>query len=160
MATRGSGRITALVERAVQAEGFDLEQVTVRRVGARDVVRVVVDRDGGVDLDGVADATRAVSAEFEAADPFSGAYVLEVTSPGVDRPLRTPTHWRRAQGRMVKVSGPAGRITGRVRACDDIGVDLEVSGELRKVSYSEITQASVQVEFSPPGARSGEERQP
>jgi ribosome maturation factor RimP len=151
VATRDTGRISALVERAVRAEGFDLEQVTVRRVGARDVVVVVIDRDDGVDLAAVATATRAVSAALDAEDPLPGAYVLEVTSPGVDRPLRTPTHWRRARGRLVKVSGPALRVTGRVLSCDDAGVDLDIAGVRRTIAYPEITSASVQVEFSRPG---------
>nr|MDT0666278.1 ribosome maturation factor RimP [Micromonospora sp. DSM 115978] len=72
------------------------------KAGARSVVRVVVDRDGGIDLDAVAEASRLVSAVLdEGRGPLPGAYVLEVTSPGVDRPLTRPRHWQRAVGRLV-----------------------------------------------------------
>lgn len=112
----GSRRSATLIEPsvrgAVEAVGYDLEDLTVARAGRRDVVRVVVDRDGGVDLDDIADVSRAVSQALDETDDGFGVepYMLEVTSPGVDRPLTENRHWRRNIGRLVKVavSGESG----------------------------------------------------
>ena len=108
-----------LLAPVVADTGYDLEDVTVTSAGRRSLVRVIVDADGGVDLDAVADVSRAVSdaLDADAATPdFAGPYVLEVSSPGVDRPLTEPRHWRRAVGRLVQVQigtapSPAGSST-------------------------------------------------
>ena len=86
--------------------GVDLEAVDVRTAGRRKIVRVVIDSDGGIDLDHIDAASQAISVALDAPDleaRLGENYVLEVTSPGVDRPLTTPTHWRRARGRLVQV---------------------------------------------------------
>lgn len=93
----------------VVAAGYDLEDLSVTRAGRRYVVRVIVDGDGGVSLDAVADVSRAVSKALDAAEErggelISGEYQLEVSSPGVHRPLTLPRHWRRNVGRLVKVT--------------------------------------------------------
>ena len=94
-------------------------------------VRVVVDRVGGVDLEAIAAATRAVSAVLDAHDPFPGQrYTLEVSSPGVERRLRTPQHFERAVGETVSVRTVAGgkgerRVTGRLTSADAHGFVLE-----------------------------------
>src|SRR3954454_13105365 len=118
-----------LLTPAVQAAGLDLEDVVVNRAGSRSVVRVVVDADNGLDLDAVADVSRAVSAVLDDADDvLRGAYVLEVTSPGVDRPLTAPRHWRRNRGRKVHVVRTDGRdVLGRlVETSDDEGGDAAI----------------------------------
>ena len=114
-------QLRAVVEPVVGAAGYDLEDLTVSRAGRRSVVRVVVDRDGGIDLDAVADVSRLVSAALDAAEDrgreiFTGEYQLEVSSPGVDRPLTQPRHWRRNVGRLVKV-GPLRGPRRRCRRC-------------------------------------------
>ena len=97
-------RLLALLGPVVAATGYDLEDVSVTKAGRRSLVRISVDRDGGIDLDGVADVTRAVSDALDKQEPggpdFAGPYVLEVSSPGVDRPLTEQRHWRRAAGRI------------------------------------------------------------
>jgi ribosome maturation factor RimP len=133
----------------VSAAGFDLEDVTVSAAGRRQVVRVVVDRDGGLDLDAVAEVSRVVSAVLDETEVTgSAAYTLEVTSPGVDRPLTEPRHWRRARGRLVR----AGALTGRVVDADDQRVRFDVDGEAREVPYADLAPGLVQVEFSRPDA--------
>ncbi len=92
-----------MVEPVVGAAGYDLEDLTVSRAGRRHVVRVLVDGDGGLDLDAVADVSRAVSARStpprrRGGEIVAGEYQLEVSSPGVDRPLTLPRHWRRNVG--------------------------------------------------------------
>jgi ribosome maturation factor RimP len=154
-------RLVALLEPVVAAAGLDLEEVTVTAAGRRSVVRVAVDRDGGVSLDDVADVSRVVSDaldELDAAEPglLGTSYVLEVTSPGVDRPLTAPRHWRRSSGRLVKaVLREGGDVTGRVLEADDAedgGVVLDVGGSSRAVRYADVRRGTVQVEFSKTGA--------
>ncbi|HSP37499.1 MAG TPA: ribosome maturation factor RimP [Frankiaceae bacterium] len=137
--------------------GLDLEDVAVNRAGSRSVVRVVVDADGGLDLDAVAEVSRSVSEVLDAADDvLRGAYVLEVTSPGVDRPLSAPRHWRRARTRKVKLVQADGReIVGRVQdaAEDESGsVTLTTDQGPVVIRYADVKRATVEVEFSPTGA--------
>jgi ribosome maturation factor RimP len=148
MAAMTSSRVRPVLEPVVTAAGYDLEDVNVTAAGRRSVVRVVVDRDGGIDLDAVAEVSRAVSDALDAADSLgSSPYVLEVTSPGVDRPLTLPRHWRRNVGRLVR----AGERSGRIVAADDDGVTLDIAGEQQVVGYPELGAGQVQVEFSRPG---------
>jgi ribosome maturation factor RimP len=145
MAAITAATLRPLVEPVVLASGYDLEDVAVTSAGRRSIVRVVVDRDGGIDLDAVADVSRAISEALDAADAFGdAAYTLEVTSPGVDRPLTEPRHWRRNVGRLVEVGGEKGRI---LEATDE-GVALEVNGTRRDVSHDELGTGKVIVEFS------------
>ncbi|MEV4532257.1 ribosome maturation factor RimP [Asanoa sp. NPDC049518] len=142
-------RLRSVVEPVVEKAGYDLEDLNISRAGRRFVVRVVVDRDGGLDLDAVADVSRAVSAALDAAEEdgdelVAGEYQLEVSSPGVDRPLTLPRHWRRNIGRLVKV----GPITGRVVGVDDAGVMLDVAGEHTAIAHGDLGPGRVQVEFS------------
>lgn len=139
-------RLTPVVARL----GLDLEDVTVSVVGRRSVVRVIVDGDDGVDLDAVADVSRAISEQLDAddADGFTGPYVLEVSSPGVDRPLTEPRHWRRAAGRLVLVPVDGEPVTARVSGVADDGVQLDVDGTSRTVGWSSLGAGKVQVEFS------------
>jgi len=139
-------RLRDLLAPVVSAAGFDLEDVTVTTAGRRNVVRVVVDRDGGLDLDAVAEVSRVVSAALDESDATGETpYTLEVTSPGVDRPLTQPRHWRRATCRLVQ----AGTVTGRVLDAGDDRVTLDVGdGETRELTYGELGAGKVQVEFS------------
>jgi ribosome maturation factor RimP len=159
-----TSRLTGWVEPVVVAAGYDLEDLVVTPAGRRSVVRVVVDRDQGVTLDDIAEVSRAVSEVLDQHDDGMGRtpYVLEVTSPGVDRPLTEPRHWRRNVGRLVTVKvGPAGsadEVTGRVTAVDDAGVTLAVEAKgkpgarkrpptPREVPWVELGTGRVQVEF-------------
>ena len=139
-----------LVEDAVTAEGFDLESLDVARVGRRGRVKVVVDSDDGVDLDQCAELSRKVSAILDANDDLmgDGPYTLEVSSPGVTRPLTLPRHWRRNVGRLVRVVlSDGGVVTGRVTAADEHEAVLDVAGRTREVHYDKVGKAKVQVEF-------------
>ncbi|GLZ11147.1 hypothetical protein Acsp04_13820 [Actinomadura sp. NBRC 104425] len=121
-------QLTRVLAPAVADAGFDLEEVDVRPAGRRRLVRVVVDADGGVSLDDVAELSRRASDLLDEHDVMgTGPYVLEVTSPGVDRPLTEPRHWRRARGRLVVAPLTAGgRIEGRVVSADDEAVVIDV----------------------------------
>ncbi|MEO3788705.1 ribosome maturation factor RimP [Nonomuraea sp. B10E15] len=138
-----------LLEPVVSAEGLDLEDVTITQAGKRRLLRVIVDRDGGVSLDDVADVSQAVSAALDDIDAMGqAAYTLEVSSPGVDRPLTEPRHWRRAAKRLVKAEMRDGSVVeGRILAADAGGVDLDVAGAARRLDYEDLARGRVQVEF-------------
>ena len=135
---------------AASGMGLDLEDVSVSTSGRRRLLRVVVDKDGGVTLDDVADATRELSRELDASEVMGEQpYTLEVTSPGLDRPLTAPRHWRRHLHRLVQVTDAEGRtVTGRIVDCDDRQAWLDVSGVRQAVGYSDVAKARVQVEFN------------
>lgn len=150
--------LAPLLAPVVAAAGADLEAVEVTTAGRRRVLRVVVDHDDGVGLDLVAAVSHAVSDALDAGGAMGEApYVLEVTSPGVDRPLTQPRHWRRAAGRLVTASLTAGgEVTGRVGAVDEVGVTLAVAGAARRFGFAELGPGRVQVEFRPASAQGKE----
>lgn len=141
--------LRALLEPVVADLGLDLEGVDVTAAGRRRRVCIVVDRDGGIDLDAVADVSKSVSDVLDASNVLGDApYVLEVTSPGVDRPLTEPRHWRRARQRLVACQMTDGRtIEGRVIESDDRTVTLDSANGRVTFPMSEVSQARVQIEF-------------
>jgi ribosome maturation factor RimP len=161
-----AAELAGLLEPVISAAGMDLEGVRVAAAGRRRLLRVVVDADGGVGLDDMADLSREISACLDSRGAMGETpYTLEVTSPGVDRPLTEPRHWRRARGRLVSaplaepaVTGDSARqttgagrppaVTGRVLVAGDAGVTLEVDGEPRRFTYAELGPGRVQVEFA------------
>jgi ribosome maturation factor RimP len=146
--------LRGLLEPIVAAAGFELEALDIRTAGRRHILRLVVDSDAGVGLDDIARISRTVSDALDRQEHLvGGSYTLEVTSPGVDRPLTTPRHWRQAHLRMVAVRPHAGEaFTGRVGAAGDEAVTLLVDGALREVRYADVAHAAVEVEFAPPPA--------
>jgi ribosome maturation factor RimP len=158
-------KIEALLAPIVRAAGLDLESVKVGSAGRRRLLRVVVDADGGVSLDDIALVSREASIRLDDTGAMGEApYTLEVSSPGVDRPLTQPRHWRRALGRLVRVplAGPAPRaeaqaapVEGRVIAAGDNGIILEVDGEHLELGYAELGPGRVQVEFGRPATDPG-----
>ena len=139
------------LEGPLRALDLDVEAVELTPAGERRILRIAVDGDDGVTLDAVADATKRVSEVLDASDVMGEQpYTLEVTSPGVDRPLTQPRHWRRNQGRLVKVSLHDGRtVTGRVVDSDDEHASLDVEGSgTEQVAYDDVAKAKVQVELN------------
>jgi ribosome maturation factor RimP len=146
-------RLREVIRPVVEAAGYDLEDVTVSRAGRRSLVRVTVDTDGGVSLDDIAAVSRTVSAALDAAEAsggelVAGEYQLEVGSPGVDRPLTEPRHWRRNVGRLVKVRAGGRQLAGRVIAADAEGVSLDTGGDVHKLAYGQLGPGRVQIEFN------------
>ncbi len=168
--TGSTAAVRRLLEPVIETAGYDLEDVTVTAAGRRSLLRLVVDSDDGVSLDDVATLSRTVSAALDDGDVMgAGPYVLEVTSPGVDRPLTEPRHWRRATGRLVRAPLTAGgHIEGRVVSADaeavviDIavptandtarrrgsGTGSEPGPALRRFGLGELGRGRVLVEFS------------
>ena len=142
-------KLAGLIEPAVAAAGMDLESVRTTVAGKRRLVRIVVDSDRGVSLDDTADVSREISALLDASNALGEApYTLEVSSPGVDRPLTEPRHWRRARGRLVrvKVTGE-GSVEGRLLAADADGVTFGLPAGERRFPYADLGAGRVQVEF-------------
>ena len=167
---------------------MELESVRLTTAGRRRLLRVVVDSDRGVSLDDAALASRELSAKLDTSDVMGEMpYTLEVSSPGVDRPLTQPRHWQRAVGRLVRVQlapsgaghprsgaghakpghakpGTSGAVQGRVIAADAAEVILDIDGEHRRFGYAVLGPGAVQVEFGraeqSPEARGPEARGP
>lgn len=147
----GQGRISEIAAPIVEQAGLYLEAVTLTPAGKRTRVVIVVDADSdeALDLDKVAAVSREISSSLEEEDVVNGAYVLEVTSPGVERPLTLPRHWQRAQGRLVNVrKTDESEVTGRVHQNDDTIVTLEVNTDKLEILMSEIAAATVEIEFN------------
>ncbi len=151
------GRIADAIRPVVSAAGLDLESVRVTAAGRRRLLRVVVDSDRGVSLDDAAAISRQLSAELDTAAVMGDfPYTLEVSSPGVDRPLTEPRHWRRAVGRLVRVTVPDSGVTsGRIVSADPEGVTLDVEGERRRYGYAALGAGAIQVEFGHPQTELG-----
>jgi ribosome maturation factor RimP len=143
-------RIEAELDDPLRALGLDIEAVEITPAGKRRILRVAVDKDGGVTLDEVAEATREVNRVLDGSEVMGEhPYTLEVTSRGVDRPLTLPRHWRRNAGRLVKVTfADGGSVTGRIGGSTEEQVTLDVDGAQRQVEYAEVQKALVQVEFN------------
>ena len=141
--------LAGLIQPVVVAAGMDLESVRMTIAGKRRKLSIIVDSDHGVSLDETADVSREISAVLDASNALGeSAYTLEVSSPGVDRPLTEPRHWRRARGRLVRVKvAGEGSMEGRVLAADADGVTLGLAGGERRFPYADLGAGSVQVEF-------------
>lgn len=156
MSTTQSERLRGLLEPLVATTGLDLEEITVTAAGSRRQLMVVVDSDDGVQLDTVAELSREIAQVLDDTDAMGqGEYVLEVSSPGTDRPLTTPRHFRRNEGRLVKLTlNNHEELIARIIALDEAGLDLEVPGvkgrkpKPRRVEFAEIAKARVEIEFN------------
>lgn len=142
--------VSAAVAGRLQELGLDLEAVELTPAGKRRVLRIAVDKDGGVSLDDVAAATRAINEVIDQSDAMGEQpYTLEVTSRGVDRPLTESRHWRRNRSRLVKVTLADGsEVTGRIGDSDEEQVSLDVDGTTRALPYADVKKALVQIEFN------------
>lgn len=147
-------RLEPIIADAVSDAGFELDALEVQQAGRRKVVKVVVDADDGVNSDQVADASRAVSAALDDHEHvIAGSYKLEVSSPGLSRPLTQQRHWRRARLRLVRVTPKDGdEFVGRVGYAGKTAVRVLVAGRVRDVSYAGVAKAVIEIEFKQPPA--------
>ena len=148
-------KVTQLITAVITDAGCELEGVTVSAAGRRSVVRVIVDSEAGLELDEVAGLSRSISTVLDAAPGIGeAAYTLEITTPGVDRPLTLGRHWRRARGRKVAVSLAEEKISGRVGEVVGEQVQLVLRArptpEIRTIALADVRSAVVEVEFSRP----------
>ncbi|MEU8622713.1 ribosome maturation factor RimP [Streptomyces sp. NPDC048623] len=156
MSTTPNERLRGLLEPLVHAKDLDLEEIELSRAGRRGLLRVIVDSDEGVELDTCAELSREISEKLDETDAMGeGEYVLEVSSPGAERPLTEPRHYVRATGRLVKLQlTEGGELVTRILAVDEDGLDTEVPGvkgrkaTARRVEFAQIAKARVEIEFS------------
>ncbi len=132
--------------------GVDLENCSIKKAGRREVLTVVVDKDGGVDLDEIAQISTAISESLDSIEELEGhPFVLEVTSPGIDRPLTQARHWRRAVSRLVNVTFAGERADSliRVRSVEGDQVNgTDAKGNVVSFEVPEVDKAVVQIEFN------------
>jgi ribosome maturation factor RimP len=156
MSTTQSERLRGLLEPLVSAAGLDLEEIDVSPAGRRRMLRITVDSDEGATLDACAELSRAISGKLDETDAMGeGEYVLEVSSPGADRPLTQHRHYVRAVGRLVKFQlTEGGELVARLLTVDDDGLDLEIPGvkgrkpTARRLALEDIAKARVEIEFN------------
>ncbi|HUW77233.1 MAG TPA: ribosome maturation factor RimP [Candidatus Nanopelagicaceae bacterium] len=134
-------------------EKIDLESLEITPAGKRRVIRVLIDSDGGISLDQVAAVSKEVSAELDRLDESGqlgqNPYVLEVSSPGVDRPLTLARHWRRNISRLVKCSMTDGTtLHGRIVAADEFQSVVMVDGIEKSILYPNVKKAHIEIEFN------------
>jgi len=148
-----SPNLRPILEPVVTSMGLDLEDVQLRPAGRRTLVRVLVDQDGGVDLDTVAEASQAIGDALDESNAMGESpYVLEVSSPGVDRPLTEARHWRRNATRNVKIDMKDGNtIVGRIVGINDEDVITIKKADKAEtettINMNDVARAIVQVEF-------------
>lgn len=140
--------VSAAVGPVVASLGLELFDVVIDAK----TLRITIDRTDGLDLEAITEATRAVSTVLESAELDADAYALEVSSPGLERPLRTPAHFAGAVGATVSVkardaAGVASRRRGVLVGADERGIELDVDGETTSISFATITQARTVFEW-------------
>ena len=139
-------RLWAVIEPYVAAEGIELDDLEIVGKTPGVVVRVTLDAEGGVAVDRIAEVSRRLSRLLDEEDPVSGAYTLEVSSPGLERKLRRPSHFQKSLGRDVKVKsrleigGEFGH-RGVLVSADDDGFVVDVDGEKREIAYGDVVSA-------------------
>ena len=159
-------KVRAIAAPLASAEGLELVDVELAGAGGRTTLRVYIDREGGVSLDDCSSVSRAVSAALDVEDPMEGAYDLEVSSPGLDRPLRTPEHFRQFAGEKVRVKayGPVPELENRKTFVGTLGgfedgrVLVEVDGKPFRVPLEQVAKAHLEPTLKDLEAR--EERGP
>lgn len=144
-----SDDLLAEIEPIAAQFGLDVDELRLTKAGKRRVLEIVLDGDDGVDLDVVAQVSRAVSAHLDESNIMGEMpYLLEVGSRGVGRPLTKPAHWSRNVGRLVHAVGDAIDVTGRIVEFHDPQVTLDVDGNVQVVDYTTISRALIEVEFN------------
>ncbi|MFM1864549.1 MAG: ribosome maturation factor RimP [Actinomycetota bacterium] len=140
-------RVAELVAPLVEKRGIDLEEVVIKPAGRRSIVQIFIDRDGGVDLDLVAEVSREISDLLDSTDVLgNNPYTLDVGSMGVDRPLTLPRHFKRNVGRLVEVELSNGSsFVDRILEADEGTI---LFSEEKTVKLDDVKQALVQIEFS------------
>lgn len=139
-------RLWDLLESWLGAEGVELDDLQMLGSSAGRIVRVTVDASGGIDLERIAEVSQGLSRLLEAEGVLPDAYTLEVSSPGLERPLRRPAQFRKAVGCevVVKTSRPISGTSshrGVLQSADDAEVSLVVDGEPRHIPFTDVSQA-------------------
>jgi ribosome maturation factor RimP len=153
-------QVIELLDGEFARAGYEIEDVVIDGRARPPRITVIADGDTALDMDTIAALSRSASSLLDAVKSIEGRYVLEVSSPGVDRPLTNEKHFRRARGRKIELALSDGtHVTGRVGEMRDDTLSLVVHDDrardwtVRPVSLGEILKAVVQVDFAPPSER-------
>jgi ribosome maturation factor RimP len=154
----GAMELEAVVRPVVEAAGLELVDITFRREAGRRILRVTVDREEGVDLDTIAGTSERLSRRLDLEEFAPGPYTLEVSSPGVERPLRRPEEFVRRVGDKVKVRTTepiegARNHAGVLVAADEDGVTLATERGERTLRYGDISSARTVFEWQERGGK-------
>lgn len=141
-------KMIAMIEPELAVMGYELVELEYKPRGGQGLLRAYIDAPDGVGLDDCAKVSRRISALLDVEDPIPGSYELEVSSPGFNRPLRTPEHFRQAAGETVKVQlvrplDGRRRFKGLLRAVDRDALRLEVDGTEREIAFDLVERASL-----------------
>ncbi|MYA39294.1 MAG: ribosome maturation factor RimP [Acidimicrobiia bacterium] len=138
-------RLSAVVGPYLEAERLELDSVEMLGRGGARILRVVVDAEGGIGVDRLAETSRRLSRLLDAETDLEGPYRLEVSSPGLERRLRTPRHFEKAIGRevvmKVRAEGRGAGLRGQLVSADEDGCELSVEGEVHSLPYGAILSA-------------------
>ncbi len=137
----------ALVRPVIEGDGLELVDVTFGREGGRRILRITVDRDGGVDLETISTLSGKVSRRLDLEGFEPGPYALEMTTPGLERPLRRPQDFRRAVGERVRVKTDEGVLEGELRAAEDDEIRIAADEGERRVTLDEVAAAKTVVDW-------------
>lgn len=151
-------QVIELLDGEFARAGYEIEDVVIDQRSQPPRITVIADGDKALDLDTVAELSRSASNLLDAERDIAGSYVLEVSSPGIDRPLTDEKHFRRARGRKIDISLTDGsQVTGRVGETGEGTVHIVVRDRrdwtVRPIPLGDVAKAVVQVEFSPPPQR-------
>ncbi len=149
---RPDAALEELLTPVAAEHGVEIDAVVVAQQYGSTVVRVIVEEPEGeaaLDSDTLADVSRAISRAMDETDPIEGEYLLEVSTPGIDRPLLKAAHWRRQLGRTVDLRLRDGqRLSGRVLEADEVAATLDVDGQATTIEYDRVKKARARVEFT------------
>jgi len=143
----------ALVRPVVEGAGLELVEVSYHGPRAHRILRITVDREGGVDLETIATISEKLARRLDLEDFGEGSYRLEVSSPGLERPLRAPAQFARCVGRQVEVRtvepvGGSSVHVGTLVAADDRAIDVEVDGVVRRIGHRQVASARTVVDWA------------
>ena len=138
-------QVAAVITPAIQALGFYVEDISITAAGRRSMLTVIVDGDTHLSLDQVTVATNAISEIVENLPTLgNNPFTLEVTSPGLDRPLTKPRHWRKNKDRLIKIVFNDGKeVTGRIKD----STESDVTVDEQNIKFADIKRATLEIEF-------------
>jgi ribosome maturation factor RimP len=155
--------IQAIADTVLKAEGMELVDLEFKAGKSRSLLRILIEKQGGVTLSDCENISRQLSALLDVKDLVQSAYILEVSSPGVDRPFKTERDYQRAIGKVVRVSftnatGETEQTTGKLANMDDQKLVLEDAGKFREIPRGSIRKAQQELLFAHPKQKPGKKR--